>query len=369
MRIKRLLLMALCVVLMGFALTACSEEEIGAYLEEYENKGIGKPVVVEDVVLDLYIIYEEASANAMTTVQDNINLYIDDIYNTTLNIHYLTEEEYATKILGDGTNPAVTSGIVLINGESLMNSLVTKNALVDLLPYLTNTKDYKFGTLNNQITASLLEQAKTKVEGQADKLYCIPNNHVVGSYDYVKIDKDLALKLKYSIPELTSMNTMEKAADLIANANAHLTPEEAAAVVTFVPAEPYEYKAQAEADGYICNVASYPTVTTAEAYSSAFAILAGTAKADRAMQIIYAINTDAKLRNLLQYGVENTNYKMVNGIVVPETDSDTVTYKMNLLYTGDVFMANYCETEGWVKWNSEIKANGKAQNEASVPAN
>ena len=106
-------------------------------------------------------------------------------------------------------------------------------------------------------------------------------------------------------------------------------------------------------------------MTKEEVYSSAFGILAGTENKDRAMEIIYAINTDVELRNYLQYGVEYTNYTVVDDLVVPTTDPDSL-YVMNLLYTGDVFNALYCEAEGFVKWNEDAKKFGELQNADSV---
>ena len=83
------------------------------------------------------------------------------------------------------------------------------------------------------------------------------------------------------------------------------------------------------------------------------------------MQVIYAINADVELRNYLQYGVEHTNYSVVNGLVVPTNDPESI-YNMNLLYTGDVFKALYCEVDGWVKWNENSFTSGKLQNNDAV---
>ena len=100
---------------------------------------------------------------------------------------------------------------------------------------------------------------------------------------------------------------------------------------------------------------------------------------DRAMQILFALNNDVYLRNLLQYGVEGTNYTVVDNDVKRVTYIDTTgltgealenalnnnenVYNMNLFYTGDVFNAYFCSELGWVK---SVYDNGLMQNKDSV---
>jgi hypothetical protein len=118
------------------------------------------------------------------------------------------------------------------------------------------------------------------------------------------------------------------------------------------------------------NVRNLPVVTKAEAYSTAYGILAGTEAPERAMEIIYALNTDLQFRNLLQYGVLNNDYEFVDNEKAG-IDSDAVyvstkntMYKMNILYTGDVFMAYYNVDY----WTEEMALAGKMQNSESVLA-
>ena len=88
------------------------------------------------------------------------------------------------------------------------------------------------------------------------------------------------------------------------------------------------------------------------------------------MEIIYALNTDLQFRNLLQYGVLNNDYEFVNnGNTDSSSDAIYVTakntmYKMNILYTGDVFMAYY----NVEYWTEEMALAGKMQNSESVLA-
>ena len=99
-----------------------------------------------------------------------------------------------------------------------------------------------------------------------------------------------------------------------------------------------------------------------EVFSSAFSIVNGIQYPDRAMEIIYLLNTDTYFRNLLQYGVEGVNYvKDQNGNIAPFIEGDGV-YNMNMLHTGSSFMLYYSEF-----WTEEMKTVGLMQNKESKP--
>ena len=88
MRIKKILALVLCTVLAVLALVSC-EDQVGSYLPNYD----WKPEVVEKKTFDLYIITDsntdEVEDTVFITVQDKINQYIGDKYNTTLNIRQI----------------------------------------------------------------------------------------------------------------------------------------------------------------------------------------------------------------------------------------------------------------------------------------
>jgi hypothetical protein len=249
-----------------------------------------------------------------------------------------------------------------------MNDLMQQSKLADLTAYL-DSAEYEFGTLNVQIASTLLEAAKVDVDG-AQKLYCIPNNHIVGSYDYIAVNNNIAAKLQYGKNDIAEINTLEAAEEFIntareywdsLNVEAEFNP---AYVLQYFDGCSYGYEdSSAPKNDWTYNVRNYPEVTKAEAYSSAYGILAGTETPERAMEIIYALNTDVQFRNLLQYGVLNNDYEFDNS---KESDAVYVKvkntmYKMNILYTGDVFMAYYNED-----WTEEMALAGKMQNSESV---
>ncbi len=388
MKLKRIIALVLCVVSLSVMLIGCEEDMTQYWLDYYKSENKGQPVDIPDVDIDFYIIKgEEMSSDVYITktVQDKINQYLYEKYNTKINIIYTSANDYAAEI---DKFTSESSGIVLVNSEETMEKLSGK--LVDLNPYLTSDSyaSQGYGKLNTQIAISLVEAARV-VENGAEKLYCIPNNHIIGSYEYIVINKAIASSLLYPNSTLAGMTSWDLTADLRADAEANLTFADgtlvaieevdyadynpaSGAVVTRIVNAPYEAKAAIEAENMIVNIAKYPAADKAEAYSSAFAILEGTPVdpedntkkvayelyTERAMQVIYEINANSEIRNLLQYGVENVNYHLdENNIVVPNMEK---RYDMNLLYTGDIFKALYSST-----WSAEDAAYGKLQNKDS----
>ena len=376
------------IALLIFALMACvsligCEDEIGKYYYEvYEPGKIGVVAEKPSVELDFYIISEypegygsveevtKAYDSTLATVKYNINLHLEEVYKTTLDIHFISEDEYAEKISSiTAVGSKENKGIVLINSATMMDSLVAGDSLVDLTDYLSNPK-YKFGTLNVQISQGLLALAMTELDN-ANRLYCIPNNHVIDmdAYDYIAINKDVALDLHFSLNQMKQMNSVdnEMLQQLVATATAAGINDTSSVYRVFYD-EPYNYSNSDLKGEWVYNVMGVPTVTKEEAYSTAYGILSGTEDYDRAMEIIYALNTDIAFRNLLQYGVLNNHYEYIT----PEDgkiDEDAVyvalksgsLYKMNIEYTGDVFKAYYTS-----EWTEKDAANGKQQNYDAV---
>ena len=389
MKTKRMIALVLCAVMMLLALASCSDS---AGINDYN----WEPDVIVQLEFDLYIITEspsgEEATGAMKTVNSKINQYIDEKYNTTLNIHYLSAENY------DGTISELVSGskissmsssvispagrqnagsIILINSDEMHDYLVAENKLVDLKPFL-ETKS--FGTLNIQITSTLLEAAGV-TDDNGSHLYCIPNDHPIGYYEYTVINREIAEgMLNFSAQtELLEMHILDgvandEAQELINAVNENLALLGVSSANDVIRTEKGDYaeKARLESLGYICNVTKYPEATAEDAFSSAFGILkcediyyngklliSASDCETRAMEIIYAINADTTVRNLLQYGVENTHYILQGDNYVLPTENNA--YFMNPLYTGDMFNMYYSEN-----WTENMAQNGEKQNKESI---
>ena len=355
---KKILCLILCIIFASFMLVSCDEEDIGEVPEHYPNIDDTIP----EVDLNMYIIVGEGtSSNAIDTVSRAISQYTLKTYHTSLNIKYVSADEYeSTMLAAVGATDASAANIVLVNSIDTMNSLIATEKLVDLVPYL-DTDD--FGTLKVKIPTVLLDAAKT-----GESLYALPNNHIIGEYEYLVINEEVAKHvLKENPSKLASYNTYESTEELRAemvqagyDANQYV----------YIQNGPYSLKAELEAQGNVCNVVSLPESTAEEAFSSAFAIVNSTELANqRAMEIIYALSSDTELRNLLQYGVAGTNYTETHEDGVSEifmVDSEKNSYRMNIEYTGNMFICSYCDELGWTLENA---ISGQKQNEQAILAN
>ena len=179
---KKLLCVILCLVLSMFVLASCAEEDIGAFLENYpEIKD-----EVEELTINICIICEDGTQDlAKNTVVQKLNQYAKEDFKTKLVIDYYTKAEYNAKINErlDTTSTSVPD-IILVNSASMLEELVAKDRVEDLTAFY-DTNEY--GKLNVAIAQTILEKAKIN-----DKLYCVPNNHVIGEYEYIIIDKSVA---------------------------------------------------------------------------------------------------------------------------------------------------------------------------------
>jgi len=402
---KKILALLLVIATLCFCLTSCNEdiiESLQMHKEEFirENSYVNKTVGA--VTLDMYVICNDVSDDAKETVPRQINQETVSLYNTTLNLHYLKASDYQNTV---NTNLS-TADIILVNDSTWMNQLVQSGKLANLHDFF-GTETY--GSLNVVIASSLIEKATV-----GDACYCVPNNHVISPYTYVKINIDKIHKeYHYTLADLRNMTTQTQ----IDTLKSQLSDAGLTNVDDYVVVYQGNYEDRlTEDNGYVCNILTYPTVTEAQVYSSAFAVVeqsvhkclcgyiyddevesvkfnaladnfrcpncnsrkskfSESTKNDRAFEIIYAFNTNETLRNLLQYGVERTNYELVDVLKTDgsgEVDYQSVnrlggkdTYDMDLLYTGDLFHAYYCDDLGYTK---TVKEYGLLQNMESVAA-
>ncbi len=363
--------------------------------------------------LNFYIITGSATSElAKKTVPQNINNHLKEAYNIELNIVFCSQEEYDSKVIAaaSNTNPENVADIVLINSYNLFKELYEDDTLLNLTEYYYSDE---FRTIQSIVDAKLLE-ASIVPEYNGVKMvnhyYTVPNTHRIGQYEYIVINKSIARDILHfgdsEIEAMTTLASLEVLQERMtqycsANGNDYLSMYND--TVKIVKGN-YELKKllehgvftySKEADEAIdpsqpathyANISSYPTVDREEAFSAAFAIVKNpehdTAKdKERAdmldhymncMTIIYALNTDAEFKNILQYGYVGTNYTVVRDAETNEATnhinlvrSETVTYEMNNLYTGNPYIAYYCEEYGW---DENTRSYTRSQNEESVIA-
>lgn len=120
-------------------------------------------------------------------------------------------------------------------------------------------------------------------------------------------------------------------------------------------------------DEYEIMVMATPRVANDDIFSSMFAISANSTADDRAMEVITYLNTNAAVRNLLQYGIEGVNYTVETVEEKGENDS-TIYYEyakatrdnmyvMDINKTGNVFVAYPASAEDVHMWNYGKKQN------------
>lgn len=106
----------------------------------------------------------------------------------------------------------------------------------------------------------------------------------------------------------------------------------------------------------------YPMASAEDIYGNMLAVATTTLSVERSMQIITYLNTNAEIRNLLQYGIEGKHYLFDDkGNVTLKDDKNGDFYRMNIYATGNAFLA-YPEPG----MSASIWENGKAQNRDSL---
>ena len=405
---KKLLSLLLCIVFVCFALIGCAQKEIGEDLDKYKPNTTTNDKIEK---LNFYIVTGDATSNeAKITVPQNINAYIKEKYSIELNVVYCSLAEYdqVVSTAMANTDETLRPDVVLINSKSLFDSLQATDSFVALNDFY-NHRDFR--SINTIVDASLLA-ASAVSEDDKVTYYTVPNNHVVGEYKYVVIDKSMARDtLHFSNEEIEAMNTEESLKELIDAIKAYynsdactseLSEDEFVAqyvTVDFVSGSYadkllLEYGVSSTAEitetstkVNFVNINSYPNATAEEAFASAFAIVrhlddVGThteekqAELDshytKCMKVIYALNTDAQLKNMLQYGYAGTNYSFVKNHKNENTnyiileDEPEFVYQMNPIYTGNLFISYYCEEIGW---NETVHSDILKQNaDAKTPA-
>ena len=126
----------------------------------------------------------------------------------------------------------------------------------------------------------------------------------------------------------------------------------------------WELQEQYAKEGYAVLTMEAPRATDEAVYSSMFAVGGYTEDEDRAMEIITYLNTNVEFRNLIQYGIEGTNYTL-HSVEDKETSKEYEYieytkenhYHMDVTKTGNLFLA-YPVGEA----NARVWENAKKQN-------
>ncbi len=215
MKIKLTSLLLLVVMLFSvLSLAACGDEE-----EDLEE------TVAAPITITLYSIKNEGTTDeAIALVEQELNRISRAQYNTAIKLMLYTEAEYDAKLAEQmakaKANPPATKAptaqkgsayetterdgfveyiyptvtdsqldIFLVRDQSTFTGLVASKEVANLQSMLT----YDFSTLASYINSYLM--SAVKVNGSA---YAVPNNHLIGSYTYLLLDKTMVDALGYT---------------------------------------------------------------------------------------------------------------------------------------------------------------------------
>ena len=514
---KRILALLLCLLMvLPMLLTSCGG---GDNPEDTTNNE--DDIYVKPATLNFYIIGDNFTTAAVSEMQKEFNKLSRSLYKNQVEFIFCTEEEYEKKLLGyeleDGTHimgdieeaAAITGNsaaekfeasvpetslnmlkvpiekypdlydnqidIVLINSKDLYTRLQRAGHLADLTTLLNTS----FSDIPQRVNSNL-------VAGATDKghLYGVPNNVLIGHYEYLLVHKDMAylagyyqekdfltfnsdtkknvvdydmllsfaetiqsgktlnsslyqqMKSKYqaseiyaldttfAYPTVTYFNTQVKLPEKDENGkdvfrmventifgsvyeyNSTLGSEVSlinvfadeyyrshyalmleASAQNFCPAadavtdgnEVYAIKyvtgsytdRNLYSDDYFVYELDQPRLDDDAAFEAMFAVTSYSASTERSLEIIGALvagttDEEIKLRNILQYGLLNTHYKMekvsTGGArereIVKRTSND---YVMNANYTGNLVTAYPCPEDGrGLDFNDHFTSQNKA---------
>jgi hypothetical protein len=101
----------------------------------------------------------------------------------------------------------------------------------------------------------------------------------------------------------------------------------------------YKNISDLEKDNYVIKV-GLPTIDPDAAFDSLFAVTDYAVNYSRAKEIVYILQTDEEIRTLLQYGIKDEDYDIVDGVLQMNSDNyGNYAYKMNSLYTGNGYIS------------------------------
>lgn len=457
-RVFSFLLCALMVL--PLLLTSCgvTEDPTDSTTEE-------ETLYVKPATLNFYIIADKVTPAAKAEMQEAFNTRCRELYKTQVEFVFCTEEEYESIVTAKMEAALADTGlsaaekyeaaevetsrdelnvliehypelysnqvdILLITSRDMYDRFYEKGYLADLTDALA--RDNR--EITQRVNTNLINGAK--VDG---KMYAVPNNVLIGEYEYVLVNKDLAYDTNYLIetsfqtqdsftgrtvfdyeaalefareiadnkawlmsrPEYSGVSDIYPLSEAFAyptveyfplngerslfgvvyqysstytnpveminvlnheSYGAHFALMLEAKLRNYYPAanaEPDEnamygilYKTGTYSDAakwrddYYVYTVDQPRLVDDSPFEAMFAVSSCSVSLSRSMEIIEDLvaNTDAELRNILQYGVEGMHFNVdaFTGCVERRNND----YMMNVNYTGNVITALPCPEDG-----------------------
>jgi hypothetical protein len=374
---KRILSLSLLLVLVCFAFVGCGKSELDKSKDYVENNQLvnNNPKLTLSFCL---VTDTKLNVAALSTMENQFNALLEISHNTHLDFINLTTAEYASAleaklaaveaardaddgsdsddILLGNTFPEVKDtqfDILLITSFDMLTDLIDDGRLYELTDFLASTK---FRNIKNYITESFLTEAK--LDGRS---FAIPNCTLMGKYEYLLVDKNAAAKYGYfSDRDFTDWESTAELREAIKAEGTYTfaDPYEVGAPVRLVKGN-YELR-ESFGSGSYWYIEKNPVGNRSDIFDSMFAISAYSIDPDRAMQVLYAINSIPEYRTMLQYGVPNATYSLKDGVVELPANAP-YAYSVSADYTGNFFALYPCKDRGQT---AKLMAGWKLQNDA-----
>ncbi len=405
---KRILSLLLLGAMLCLALASCGKSDLDKSKEFIENNKLPNTNPRETLTFTL-VTDTPIDQRSLAAMQTAFNAIIDISHKTNLEFINITTAEYATylnekfaavesaraeaegeedaeeTITPDNQYPLVKDtqfDIFLITSYDMLksllkdgNSALTADRVYDMTAFLADP-DYR--DIKNHMTESFIKGSQVafhtqtvNAEGEPDgapdvtyKYFGIPNCTVRGEYTYLLVDEAVAKHYGYLAADghgITDWASTEALRKAITDDGGYDYSDLTALVTD--PAAPVrlvtgQYADRTTFSGCYWYVEEKPTVNASELMESMLAISAYSVNPERAMQILYEINTNSELRTILQYGIPNATYTFANGVVTLKGDSG-YTYTVDAKYAGNLFALYPCTDKGET---AEIMADWKRQN-------
>jgi hypothetical protein len=393
----------------------------------------------EPLTLSMWVVTgDNTTEEAMEAVEAAFNSYTKSNFTTAVDLVFVTEDEYKTALANYHkeianwyqSKPAQTSteaettdinAVTTEEEETTAETVVNQYGVpeikypdpeeyqLDIVLMLGEDMYYEYANsgLLMSMSTSLLDVSKKlsyyiyPTFFDAAKLskgtFAVPNNHAIGEYTYLLVNRALAAKYYIDTEEITSVNDcLAFLSDIKANESVapvkapydcpnikywsadgsfsvlasdysgNLQPKNIFAIESYV--DYLETTAMFKQRGYYASnpdtdefgiavikgtpadiekyagdydviVLGNPIAESSDLLSASFAVSAYTSaeKFTRAMEIIVALNTVTELRDILQWGVEDVTYTVDDDGQIEELLGN---YDMNMLYTGNAFVAS-----------------------------
>ncbi|MCJ8012120.1 ABC transporter substrate-binding protein [Paenibacillus sp. KQZ6P-2] len=104
-----------------------------------------------------------------------------------------------------------------------------------------------------------------------------------------------------------------------------------------------------------------PVIYTSSAAGSMMAISSYSKNPERAMMFLNLLNTDPKLRNMIQYGLEGTHYKKLEDPYIEDLPRMQESYAMPGFALGNMYLTYLHKDEPKDKWDAFEKFNSSAK--------